>query len=264
LKAYPIQVAEKGVCFLRVRAVGTPGHGSLPHEDNAVTTLAQALEKLRRVRHLPIHITPTFCRMVDSAGAQIKSPAKFLARLLRSPLVVNGLVDYMKGNNADFLTALVTNTITPTMLQAGNKVNVVPSLAEAAIDCRLVPGQTPEMVMEEIHHIVGNHIQLEVAFSTSGAEFSTETPLYQLLERRTRQMDPEGLIFPMMLPGATDASQYQKAGIIVYGFTPGILPPEFPLMQLAHGHDERVPISFFETGLPVLWDVVNEFCGLRK
>jgi acetylornithine deacetylase/succinyl-diaminopimelate desuccinylase-like protein len=74
-------------------------------------------------------------------------------------------------------------------------------------------------------------------------------------------MDPGGLFIPMLMPGATDACQYQRAGIKVYGFTPGILPPEIPLMQMAHGHDERIPISFIETGLPVLWDVVSEFCG---
>jgi len=74
-------------------------------------------------------------------------------------------------------------------------------------------------------------------------------------------MDPSGLTIPMLMTGGTDACQYQNAGIKVYGFTPGILPPGFPIMQLAHGHDERVPVSFFETGLPVLWDVVNELCG---
>jgi len=74
-------------------------------------------------------------------------------------------------------------------------------------------------------------------------------------------MDPGGLVIPMMMPGATDACQYQQAGIKVYGFTPGILPPGIPVMRMAHGHDERIPVSFIESGLPVLWDVVNEFCG---
>jgi acetylornithine deacetylase/succinyl-diaminopimelate desuccinylase-like protein len=259
-KAYPIQVAEKGVCFLRIRALGKPGHGSVPHADNAVSSLAHVLNKLRQAGHLPIHITPTFLKMVDAAGAQIQSPLHLLTKLLHSPIIVNLLVDYLKGDTRNYLRALVTNTLTPTMLQAGSKVNVIPSVAEAAIDCRLVPGQTPKSVINEIHQIVGKDIELEAVFSTSGAEFSTETPLYQLLERRTRQMDPDGLIIPMMMPGATDACQYQKAGIKVYGFTPGILPAGYPVLQLAHGHDERVPISYFETGLPVLWDVVNEFC----
>ncbi|OGO10867.1 MAG: hypothetical protein A2Y53_00570 [Chloroflexi bacterium RBG_16_47_49] len=260
-RVYPIQAAEKGVCWLRARAHGKPGHGSIPHSDNAVFSLAQAIEKLRQAGHLPVHLTPTFLKMLDAAGSQIQSPLGSLTRLLHSPTLMGILLKRMKGDSRNLLRALVTNTISPTLLRAGSKVNVIPSVAEADIDCRLVPGQTPDDVKREIHHIVGEEIELETVYTTSGAEFSTETSLFKLLERRTRQMDPGGLVIPMLMPGATDACQYQQAGIKVYGFTPGILPPGMPVMQMAHGHDERVPVSYIETGLPVLWDVVNEFCG---
>jgi acetylornithine deacetylase/succinyl-diaminopimelate desuccinylase-like protein len=261
-KAYPIQVAEKGVCFLRARASGKPGHGSVPHGENAVSRLARGLELLRQAGHLPVHITPTFLRMVDAVSGQIRSPMRSLTGLLRYPIVINNLLKVMKGEGRNYLSALVTNTLSPTMLQAGSKVNVIPSVAEAAIDCRLVPGQTPESVTREIHAITGSLIELEPVFTTSGAEFSADTPLFRLLERRTRQMDPGGMVFPMMMLGATDACQYQKAGITMYGFTPGILPSNLPILQMAHGHDERMPISFIESGLPVLWDVLEEFCGI--
>jgi len=262
-KTYPIQVAEKGVCLLRMKAQGQPGHGSIPHADNAVFTLARALEKLNRRNHLPVHITPAFLRMLDSTAAQVKSPLHHLSSLLHSKVIVKSLLRYLKGTPRDYLRALVTNTISPTMLQAGFKVNVIPSEAEALIDCRLVPGQHPQDIIREIQAIVGKHIELEPVFTTSGTEFSTDTPLYRLLEAVTRRMDPSGLVIPMILPGATDACQYQKAGISMYGFTPGILPPGMPVLQLAHGHDERMPITFIETGLPVLWDMMVEFCGRR-
>jgi acetylornithine deacetylase/succinyl-diaminopimelate desuccinylase-like protein len=260
-RLYTIQVAEKGVCWLRARAIGKPGHASIPHSDNPVFFLAQAIDKLRKVGHLPVHITPTFLNMIDSAGSQIQSPLGSLTRLLHSPSLVSMLLNRLKGDSRNVLRAMVTNTISPTILRAGSKVNVIPSIAEVDIDCRLVPGQTPEDVKQEIRHIIGDGIQLEVMYTTSGAEFSAETLLYKILEKWTRKMDPDGLTIPMLMPGATDACQYQNAGIKVYGFTPGILPPGYPIMQLAHGHDERVPISYFETGLPVLWDVVNDFCG---
>jgi acetylornithine deacetylase/succinyl-diaminopimelate desuccinylase-like protein len=64
-----------------------------------------------------------------------------------------------------------------------------------------------------------------------------------------------------MMPGATDACVYQEAGITVYGFTPGILPADFPVMSMGHGHDERLPVAYIESGLPVLWEVVKEFCA---
>jgi len=260
-KVYPIQVAEKGVCWLRARAHGKPGHGSIPHADNPILFLAQAIEKIRRARHLPVHLTPTFVKMLDAAGSQVKFPLSLLTKLLHSPTLMGLVLNSIKGESSNMLSALVTNTLTPTILHAGSKVNVIPSMAEVEIDCRLLPGQTPESVIKEIHQIVGEGIELETVYTTCGAEFSTETPLFKLMEKRTRQMDPGGLVIPMLMPGATDACQYQSAGIKVYGFTPGILPPEMPLMKMAHGHDERVPISFIESGLPVLWDVVTEFCG---
>jgi acetylornithine deacetylase/succinyl-diaminopimelate desuccinylase-like protein len=214
--------------------------------------------------HLPVHLTPTFLRMMDSAGAQLQFPARIITNLLHSPVLMGFLLDRLKGDNSNFLKAMVTNTVTPTMLHAGSKVNVIPSVAEADLDCRLLPGQSPDSVKKEIHQIVGDKIELETIYTTQGAEFSTDTAFYKLLEDRTRKMDPEGIVVPMLMPGATDACQYQSAGIKMYGFTPGIFPQDVSIMRMAHGHDERMPISFIESGLPVLWDVVTEFCGKSR
>ena len=259
-RLYLIQTAEKGVCWLKMSAQGAPGHGSLPHEDNAVFHLAQALEKIRRAHHLPVHITPTFESMVKAAATQIRPPLGSLAYLLRSPAAVRLLLRLAKGRSKTLLTALTTNTCTPTILQAGQKTNVIPSLAEAQLDCRKLPGQTPEDVMREILAITGEGVKLEVLTASPGAEFPTDTELYRLMERQVHQLDPQGIIAPLMMPGATDACVYQQAGIIMYGFTPGRLPEDFPVMTLGHGHDERLPVSFIESGLPVLWNVVKEFC----
>ncbi|MFZ2096725.1 MAG: M20/M25/M40 family metallo-hydrolase [Anaerolineales bacterium] len=261
IKLYPIQVAEKAVCWLRMRARGKPGHGSMPHADNPVLLLAQAIERIRRVKHLPVHLSPTFLKMLDGAQVQLQFPLSSLVGLLHSPGVMNLLLNTLKGDSSNMLRALVSNTISPNMLHAGIKINVIPSIAEAEIDSRLVPGQTSEDVIREIHEIVGEAIEVEEVYTTMGAEFSTETPFFKLLESRTRKMDPEGLVIPMLMPGATDACQYQRAGITVYGFTPGILPAGMQILQMAHGHNERMPISYIESGLPVLWDVVKEFCG---
>ena len=125
----------------------------------------------------------------------------------------------MKGQARNFLNALTTNTVSATMLEAGSKVNVIPSSAEVALDCRLVPGQTPEDVMREIKAITGEGVELEVVYTTNGAAFSTETPLYKIMEKATRKMDPGGIVIPMLMTGATDASQYRQSGMTIYGFT---------------------------------------------
>ena len=259
-RMYMIQVAEKGICWLRMSAHGQPGHGSLPHDENAVLYLAQALERLRKAGHLPVHVTPTFKSMLKAASDQIHSPMGKLAGLLGNPLMINLLLGSLKGRNKSMLTSLITNTCTPTVLRAGAKTNVIPSEAEVQLDCRKLPGQSVEDVMREILSITGDRVTLEPLDTSTGAEFPTDTSLYQTLERNTRKLDPGGIVIPLLMPGATDASQYQRAGIKVYGFTPGLLPPEFPTVSLGHGHDERLPVLFIESGLPVLWNVIREAC----
>jgi acetylornithine deacetylase/succinyl-diaminopimelate desuccinylase-like protein len=260
-KLYPIQVAEKGVCWMKMKAQGKPGHASMPHDENAVMILAQAVERIRRAGHLPVHITPTFRAMIQSAGRQIKSPLGKFAGALTNPMMVNALLPRLKGKEKSLLTAFTTNTCTPTVLHGGSKTNVIPSEAEVHLDCRKLPGQSVEDVKREILRITGDKVSLEVLQASDGAEFSTTTPLYHALERATREMDPDGIIIPLLMPGATDASMYKEAGIQMYGFTPGILPREFPAISLAHGHDERVPVSYLASGLPALWQVIMEMCA---
>ncbi len=260
-RLYPIQVAEKSVCWLKMTANGQPGHGSIPQPDNAVAHLARALDRLRRARHLPVHIVPTYRRMMSDVARQLPFPASLLPRLAGSRRLVSLLLKALPPGSSSLLTALLTNTATPTMLEAGAKANVIPSTAEATIDCRLLPGQKPEDAIREIAAIAGEGFRLEPVLTSTGTEFPTETPLYRLLEKSVRKMDSGGIVFPLMMPGATDASQYQRAGIAMYGFTPGIFPKDFPVMKMAHGHDERFPICAIETGLPVLWEVIEEFCA---
>lgn len=259
-RLYAIQAAEKAVTWLKMTARGKPGHASMPHDENAVYTLAQAIERLHRAQHLPVHITPTFASMVDAASRQISSPARALIPLLRSPSAVSLLLRLAKGRSRTMLNALTTNTCTPTVLQAGSKTNVIPSEAFVHLDCRRLPGQTVEDVKREVLAITGDSVALELLVASDGAEFPTQDPLYQLLEKATHQLDLDGLVIPLLMPGATDASEYTKGGIKVYGFTPGVFPADFPAMDLAHGHDERLPVSFVESGLPVLWQVVEAWC----
>jgi acetylornithine deacetylase/succinyl-diaminopimelate desuccinylase-like protein len=260
-RIYPIQVAEKQVCILRGRATGKPGHGSIPQMANPVFPLAEAIEKLKRAGHLPVHITPIYLKMMARAAKQAPFPVNIFLRSLQNPTLLGAILDYSRGDIRNILRAMVTNTVSPTMLQAGSKVTVIPSAAEMGLDCRLVPGQSPEDIKKELHQVFGEEIELETMFTTRGAQFSTDTPFYHLLEQATCRMDPDSVVVPILMPGATDACQYQSLDMQVYGFTPGVLPPGLSLLEMIHGHDERMPISFIESGLPVLWDVVTEFCG---
>ena len=257
---YPIQVAEKGVCWMKMTAKGEPGHASMPHSNNSDLQLAKAIDRLRLAGRLPIHLTPTVDEMVEILSEHLAFPAGTLIGQLRKPRLAGNALKLLPNEPRRLFNAMLTNTVSPTILKAGTKVNVIPSIAEAKLDCRLLPGQTPDDAMREILAITGKDVELETLYTSSGAEFSTDTPLYRMIGKAVKKMDPNGIVVPMLMPGASDAAEYQRAGITVYGFTPGIVPEGFPLIDMAHGHDERIPISFITSGLPALWDVVSEFC----
>ncbi|HET6485774.1 MAG TPA: M20/M25/M40 family metallo-hydrolase [Spirochaetia bacterium] len=260
-RLYPIQVAERGICWLRMTASGKPGHGSMPHPDNAILHLAEAIEKIRRVRHLPVHLTSTFLKMMEAASRQVAFPLSLVPSLLRSPGLAGFLLNRLPEESRGLLSAMVANTVTPTILKAGVDTNVIPSVAEALLDCHKLPGQTSQDVMREIGAITGNSVTLEVVRESPGTEFPVDSPFYRTLEAAARRMDPQGIFVPMLMPAATDASHYQRAGVSVYGFTPGVLPPEFPTFQIGHGHNERLPVSSIRSGLPALWEVLTNTCA---
>lgn len=259
---YPCQTAEKGVCWLRLRAHGQPGHGSMPHEENAVVRLAAAVERLGRTT-LPLHVTPTvnqFIRGIAEAQEErqrtallnLLNPAlsdKMLSRVLPDPSMRNTV------------RAMLHNTATPTGLQAGSKTNVIPSTAEAIVDGRLLPGQTQESFLEEVRAVVGEEVQIEVTLSARPLEFPTETLLFETIRRGLQRHDPEGIVVPMMLTGATDAKHVDRLGAICYGFSPMRMPPDEDFIARVHGHDERLAIDTLAFGVQVLFETVHDFCG---
>lgn len=259
-RCYPIQVAEKGVCWLRMRARGRPGHGSTPHGDNAVVHLGQAVARLRDSRAMPLHITPPVAASVRALAAGLPFPRGLLLRGLLSRRTAPLILRQLPEDQADLFRALLSNTVTPTRLQAGAKVNVIPSLAEAELDCRLLPGQTPEDAMRELQAIVGPEVELEPFRVLPGVAFDSDTDLFRLLQQVLLAHDPEALPVPTMISAYTDARHFARLGATVYGFTPGLLPEGTSFAGLAHGHDERIPVASLHLGVRVLWDVVQAFC----
>ena len=257
---YPIQVAEKGISWLRMRTRGQPGHGSLPHGDNAVVRLGQALAQIGDGSGMPLHVTPAVAAFVRALAAGLPRAQGLALRGLLRPRLARRVLARLPDDERAAFQALLTNTVTPTRLQAGVKTNVIPSQAEAELDCRLLPGQTPADVMREIAELVGPGVELEPIKVSPGVEFDSDTELFRVLAGALVAHDPAALPVPYMVPAATDASQYARLGITVYGFTPGQPPEGQPVMRLVHGRDERIPVASLHFGVRVLWDVVKAFC----
>ncbi len=260
---YLVQVAEKGTCWLKVRGRGRPGHGSMPHTDNAVLHLARALSRLG-AEGLPYHLTAPAAGFFDAAlRALPATPASKLLRSLGSAVEAERAfqMELESHELRPFLYAMLHNTATPTGLAAGYQTNVIPGEAEATIDGRTLPGFDSDAFLAELRPVLGEHFDYQITMETPPIAAPHDTPLFTLIAGTLRQHDPQGVTVPYMMSGATDAKYLAPLGVPTYGFAPIQLPRGMRLMELFHAHNERVPVEGLAWGLRVFYDVVRQYCG---
>ncbi len=259
---YVCQTGEKGVCWMKLTAHGKPGHGSIPHSDNAVAKLSAALARLSQAR-LPQHRTTTVKRLVRSVAASQPFPVSWLLPLALHPTLEKPVLQYFEDQSelAAVLRATLHNTVSPTMLHAGHTINIIPGEATAALDGRLMPGQQPEDLLREIHPYIGDEIEVEVVGRSLGYESEPGSRLFDLVGDVLAQHDPGSQVVPYLVPGATDGRFLAERGVKVYGFSPARPEPDWPVLELAHGRNERISLDNIEFGTRVLYDVVRRLCA---
>lgn len=260
---YPIQVAEKGICWFEMSVHGEPGHGSMPHPHNAVVRLGRALAALGDAR-LPQHVTPVVAQFLRTIAKGAPFPQDKLLPLVLSPKLAGTLLDLVGKKNpeqARGIGAMLGNTTSPTMLEAGKKVNVIPSVATARVDGRIIPGQSVEQFLAEVQRVVGDDVKLNVFEHHDGVTFRSDTELFDTIARAVERHDPGSTPVPYMIPGFTDSFAYARLGAVCYGFSPVRLGADLNFTRMYHGHDERIPKDGYAWGQRVLYEVVEEFCG---
>lgn len=260
---YPIQTAEKGNVWMRLVANGRPGHASVPHNENAVVYLAQAIDKLAKAR-LPMRISPTARAYIAGLADGIGGGQGIALRAWMDMEALHDVPVSRLLNDASLaaeLHAITHNTVVPTGLRGGYKTNVIPSCVEATLDCRTLPGVGPAEWFDELRGVLGEqmaHLSFEVDSAGESIEFPIDTLMFRTISRHLKQHDPQAIPLPYMLTGATDAKHMAKLGTICYGFSPMQLTPGENFFDLVHGHDERVTVSALAWGARVLFDVVSE------
>ena len=241
LRVYLVQTAEKGLDWLRLRAAGRPGHGSMLHDDNAVTRLSRAVADIGQYE-FPIEMTPTVRRFLDSVteltGIEFDpdDPDEAIAKL---------------GPVARLVGATLRNTANPTGLVAGYKTNVIPSTAEAVLDCRSLPGRNDELE-EKLRELAGEGIEFDYEIREAGIETSFDGPLVEAMAAVIKESDPGARTVPYMLSGGTDGKAFASIGIRCFGFAPLKLPADLDFTALFHGIDERVPIDGLQFGVSAM------------
>jgi acetylornithine deacetylase/succinyl-diaminopimelate desuccinylase-like protein len=259
---FPVMIAEKGVCWLRLKATGTPGHGSIPHGDMALPRLARAAHVLGSKR-LPHHVTPPVRRMIEAlAVVQGKVRGTVLRQILNprlAGLVLNRVLPD-KGQAAG-LAALLHDTATPTVLRAGEKTNVIPSEATLEVDGRVLPGRTKEEFLAEIRAAIGEEFEIEVIQAADPVEVPWDDPFVDAVKATIGEAVPGAAVVPLVLPGYTDAKSYRALGAKTYGFSPMLMPAELSYGTLAHGHDERLGVAGFDFGVKTLHALVTRLAA---
>jgi acetylornithine deacetylase/succinyl-diaminopimelate desuccinylase-like protein len=240
-RLYLLQTAEKGMAWLRLTAHGRAGHGSMVQPDNAVTELAEAVGRLGR-HEWPTRLIPSVQAFLEGAcdalGIEFfpTDPSQALSKI---------------GPVSRIIGATLRNTVNPTVLRAGYKVNVVPQTATAEIDGRFLPGYEEEF-FAELDRVLGPGVTREIIHSDIAVETTPDGDLYDAMTSALLAEDPEARVIPYCVSAGTDAKSFSRLGLRCFGFAPLQLPADLDFSGMFHGVDERVPVDGLRFGVRVL------------
>jgi len=255
IEYYGVGTTEKSPFWLDVTARGTAGHGSRPTPDNPVHRLVRALNRVAAYQ-TPLVPTPVVERYLRDLSTIETDPTRraWLADV-RAALRDSAAVRFLTGDLT--YNALLRNTISITGLAGSDKTNVIPPVARAALDVRLLPGQDPRAFLSDLVRVVDDS---GVAITPQGpnwaaTESPTDTELFRAIVAAARQRTPDALVTTPPLTGFTDSHYFRRLGIVSYGLSP------FPLNQAesrgVHGNDERVSLENLTFGVHFVYDVVS-------
>lgn len=252
-----VMVGEKGGAGRSLRVRGVPGHGSAPWGTrNAGVVAAEAVTRLARFRG-PTVITPQWrayaeaLDLDDELRAAVTDPERFY----------DG-VDAL-GELNGFAHASTHTTLSPNVIRAGDKTNVIPGEATVQLDIRILPGVTPDDVHAYLRQALGDlleHIDIEGDWFGESTISPIDTPLYDALGTAVRRAYPGAQLLPMLGIGGTDGRFYRRRGVPAYGF--GVLSERWDygtFRRLFHGHNERIDLASIDLTVHALDDVVRTF-----
>ena len=251
---YPIQIAEKQMCWLKATIRGPGGHGARINRGGTMARLGRFLRDLDRKR-LPVHVTPVARAFVEGVAKELPRAQRLLMESLLKPAFTDQALRLM-GTNALTTEPMLRNTVNATIVRGGEKINVVPSEIELELDGRLLPGFRPEDLMSELHDLAGDDVELELIRHDPGPS-EPDLELFDTLASVLREVDPDAIPVPLLQIGVTDGRFFSRLGIQTYGFLPMRLPPDLPFLTLIHSADERVPAEALEFGTDGIFRVLE-------
>ncbi len=243
---FQVEVTQKVPVWLRLTAVDTPGHGSMPNATSSVTRIVSALGTLYQNPFEP-RLVPAIDEMFQalslSASSEWEEAFSNMGRAIQDDEFLKRLQEY-----SPFLHALTRDTCSMTRFEGSNKINVVPPEAWAELDCRILPDRPSEVFVDELRELLADTgVEIEVLMAFTAAVSATDTELYEAIVEVTGERHPGSRVIPYVSTGFTDSHFFRDLGIPSYGFNPMVVPEsEFSRI---HGNDERVNIEAFKRGV---------------
>jgi acetylornithine deacetylase/succinyl-diaminopimelate desuccinylase-like protein len=253
-----VQVSEKVSVNVDVIAEGTAGHASVPRADNAVVHLAAAVAKIGAYE------TPVEFNSVTRAYFEALAPledeetGKWM-RALESSDRGDHAARWIASANPAW-NAMLRDTISPTMLQAGVRQNVIPSEARAVLNIRLLPGNMIDPLLGKLEQLVNDpevHFEVEPAEGEAAPSSSLTSELYDSIARAAATEFSGAPAVPYMHTGATDSMYLRLRSVQAYGLE--LFPMTAEDYSRMHGDNERVPVDSFRKGVEFLYSVVSDF-----
>jgi acetylornithine deacetylase/succinyl-diaminopimelate desuccinylase-like protein len=245
---YSIAVAEKGPLWLRLVAEGRPGHGSMPHDDNALDRLVRAMYRIQEWDR-PLTVAP----VLHEYFGRLSKAGIYKGEATVAALTAAAAADPR-------VRALLSNTISATTAASGIKHNVIPARAEATLDIRLLPGVKPEDFEAELAAVIDDpKVSIErvhVGWSDTNPH---DTELFRVMEDVIHEHVEDAVVVPGMTVGFTDSSVLRNRGMISYGFSGGLTSPD--IARGVHGHNERLSVESFRLNCQMVWELTRRMCA---
>jgi acetylornithine deacetylase/succinyl-diaminopimelate desuccinylase-like protein len=228
---FGIAVAEKQIVWLKARAEGVAGHGSQPNDQNPNDRLVRALTRLFE-DPFPRASNPVLDRLQGELGTLEKNK---------------------------FTNAIQNTTISLTSIRSGvgdpPKINVIPSLAEATLDGRLLPGTDADEWLSEVRSRVGDEVAVEVAYMSDPSIVTPQdTEVYEALAAAIKKHHPDAVVVPTPIPYGTDSNAFRHKGAKSYGILPVVLSAS--IVSSMHSDAERIPVDQIETGIRIFYEAL--------
>ena len=264
---FPVQTAEKGILWFKIKAKGTPGHGSTPNmADNAILRMNKVINRLSTYQPETVYI-PTLRKFLSEIAKLNPKLNGLFTQLLNNPnqsdQILNQLAKTEKAL-AEEINPRIKTTITPTIIHGGVKENIIPSECDAVFDCRVLPGQSVDRTLATIKDLLKDvgldKLSFEIIQIHDGNESTTQTPLYDAITGVLKEFEPNCGITPTLTTGGTDSRFFREMGSVCYGFHP--MRPDEPndeLEKRMHGIDERITVENLVFGTSIFYETVKRF-----